>query len=117
MLSTFELTGHVIGLIIDRDLTEEILNEIIAEIEERTKVHDTINVFIELEKGRDITITALLKGIKYKYSNAENFEKVAIVTDSKWFQTAVNLSDILIDVEVRTFDLKDRLEAIHWISI
>ncbi len=117
MFSTFELAGHVIGLIIDRDLTEETLSKIIAEIEEKTRIHDTVNVYIELEKGREIGFKALLKGIKYKYSNSENFTKIAIVTDSKWFQTAVGLSDILLDVEVRTFDIKDRLEGIQWISI
>lgn len=104
-------------MIIDRDLTEDILNEIIEEIETRSQEQDTINIFIELERGREISFEALLKGIKYKYSNSEKFTKIAIVTDSKWFQTTVNLSDILLDVKVRTFDIKDRLEAIQWISI
>ena len=117
MVSTFELTGHVIGLIINRDLTDTILDEIIAEIEEKTSIHDTINVFIELEKERDVTLKAVLKGIKYKYSNAEKFNKIAIVTDVNWFQTAVDLSDILLDAEVQTFDIQDRLEAIQWISL
>ena len=117
MLSTFDLAGHVIGLIIDRDLTDKILDEIIAEIEMKLKVHEKINVFIELEKGRQITFKALLKGINYKYSNADHFDKIAIVTDSFWFQNAVNLSDIFLDADVRTYDLKMRLEAIQWTSL
>ena len=117
MLSTFDFAGHVVGVIIDRDLTDEILEEIIAEIKARLDVHENINVFIELEKGRHITLKALLHGVDYKYSHAEYFNKIAIVTDSKWFQGAVNVSDILLDVDVRTFDLKDRLEAVQWISL
>ena len=117
MLSTFDFAGHVIGLILDRDLTDETLDKIIAEIKSKLEVHDKINVFIELEKGRNVTLKALLKGIKFKYSNSEHFDKIAIVTDSNWFQNAVNVSDILLDVDVRTFDIKARLEAIQWISI
>jgi len=117
MLSTFDLAGHVIGLIVNQDLTDETLDEIFAEIKLKLEVHEKINVYIELEKGRQITFSALMKGIKFKYSNSEFFDKIAIVTDSYWFQNAVNVSDILLEVEVRTYDLKDRLEAIQWISL
>ncbi|MDR5591637.1 STAS/SEC14 domain-containing protein [Christiangramia sp. SM2212] len=117
MLSTFDLAGHVVGLIVDRDLTDDIVDEIIAEVKSKLEIHDKINVFIELEKGRHITFKALWKGIIFKYSNSDHFDKIAIVTDSSWFQNAVNLSDSLLDVDVRTFDLKDRLEAIQWISL
>lgn len=117
MLSTFDLAGHVVGLIVDRDLTNEILEQILAEIKSKLEVHKKINVYIELEKGRDITFSALIKGIKFKYHNSEHFDKLAIVTDSGWFKNAVNISDLFLDIEVRTFDLKERLEAIQWISL
>jgi len=117
MLSTFDLAGHVIGLIVNQDLTDETLDEVISEIKLKLEVYERVNVYIELEKGRHIKFSALLKGIKFKYSNSEYFDKIAIVTDSNWFQNAVNVSDILLDVEVRTYDLQDRLEAIQWISL
>jgi len=117
MLSTFDLAGHVIGLIVNQDLTDETLDEVISEIKLKLEVYERVNVYIELEKGKHITFSALLKGIKFKYSNSEYFDKIAIVTDSNWFQNAVNVSDILLDVEVRTYDLQDRLEAIQWISL
>ncbi len=116
MLSSFELAGHVIGLIINRELTEETVDEIIAECEKKTKSFENLNVFIELERGHDITLKALFKGLKYKYSNSHKFRKTAIVTDRKWFQSIVGVTDSFIDIEVRTFDIRDRLEAIQWIS-
>jgi len=117
MLSTFDLAGHVIGVIIDEDLTEELTDRVIAEIEQKLKIHDKINMFIELEKDWDISFKALIKGINYKYSNSDHFNKIAIVTDSFWFQSAVNLSDIFVNAEVRTYDLKQRFEAIQWTSL
>jgi len=117
MLSTFDLAGHVIGLIVNQDLTDETLDRIITEIKVKLEIHEKVNVFIELEKGRQITFLALLKGIRFKYLNSEHFDKIAIVTDSNWFQNAVDVSDIILGVEVRTYDLKDRLDAIQWISL
>lgn len=117
MLSSFDLAGHVIGIMIDRDLTDPILEDITAKIQEKLKIYDSLNIFIELEKDHSISFKALMKGIKYKYSHEDQFNKIAIVTDSKWFQTAVNVSDVFLDVDVRTYDLEDRLDAIQWISL
>ena len=117
MLSTFEFASHVIGIMIDRDLTDAILEDVTNEIQEKLKHHDKLNIFIELEKGKSISLKALMKGINYKYSHQEEFNKIAIVTDSKWFQTAVNVSDVFLNVDTRTFDLEERLDAIQWISI
>ncbi|MFV8281061.1 STAS/SEC14 domain-containing protein [Christiangramia marina] len=117
MLATFDLPGHVIGIIINLDLTDKVLDEVILEIEARFKQYDKLNVYLELEKGHEISFKALLKGIKFKYSNADLFATIAIVTDSSWFQNAVNVSDIFLNVEVRTYDVKDRLVALQWISV
>ena len=117
MLATFDLPGHVIGIIINSDLTDEVLDDVILEIKARFEQYDKVNVYLELEKGHEISFNALLKGIKFKYSNADLFGKIAIVTDSSWFQNAVNVSDIFLNVELRTYDVKDRLDGLQWISI
>ena len=117
MLATFDLPGHVIGIIINSDLTDEVLDEVILEIKARFEQYDKVNVYLELEKGHEISFNALLKGIKFKYSNASLFGKIAIVTDSSWFQNAVNVSDIFLNVEMRIYDVKDRLDSLQWISI
>ena len=116
MLSTFDLAGHVIGVILDKDMTKEAVQEIIDKIEEKLLIYDTINVFVEIEKDRKISIIGLLNGIKFKYQNSSKLDKFAVVTDSRWFKKAIHISDVFLDVDVRTFDIKDRLEAIQWIS-
>lgn len=117
MLATFDLAGHVIGLIVNKDLNDEIVENVIEKIQEKLEIYERLNVFIELEKGRHITLKALLKGIKFKFKNSDHFGKLAIVTDSKRFQSAVDVTDVFLDVDTRTFDIKDRLEAIQWISL
>ncbi|WP_026914628.1 STAS/SEC14 domain-containing protein [Christiangramia portivictoriae] len=117
MLATFDLAGHVIGIIVNTDLTDQLLDEVILEIKARLEQYEQVNVYLELERGHEISFKALLKGINFKYLNADLFNKIAIVTDSIWFQKAVNVSDIFLNVEVRTYDIKDRLNAIQWISI
>jgi len=39
-----------------------------------------------------------------------------VVTDINWFQNAMEIKDLLMDAEVQSFSLADRLKAISWIA-
>ena len=69
MLKTFDLAGHAVGIMINRDIDAGVLDQIIAVIKERLEIYESVNVYIELTKKHGITPRALLKGIKFKYSN------------------------------------------------
>jgi len=43
MLSTFDLAGHVIGLIVNQDLTDETLERIVDEIKTKLEIHEKVN--------------------------------------------------------------------------
>jgi len=117
MLKTFDLAGHVIGIMIEKDLDSKVLDDVKNEIKERLATYHKVNLYVELKEGYEVSLKALFKGIKFKYSHEEYFGKIAIVTNEIWFQNAVNVSDVFLDAPVRTYMLKDRLEAIQWISI
>ena len=58
MLATFDLAGHVIGIIVNTDLTDELLDEVILEIKARLEQYEQVNVYLELEKGHEISFKA-----------------------------------------------------------
>ena len=116
MISSFALDGHIVGVVLDRDLNDESLAEIISIINKKLESHKSLNVYIELQKDCQVEFKAFMNGVIYKYSNASKFDKLAIVTNLNWFKNAVKISDIFLDVEVRTFENKERLDAINWIS-
>ena len=116
MLSTFQFADHVVGIIVNSDINEQIIKSINERIEEKLEDHQKINLFIELKSGQEISFNAFLKDISFKSKHLHDFYKLAIVTDLDWFKTYTKFKDLVMDGEIRSFATKERIEAINWIS-
>lgn len=116
MISTFKFSKNVVGFLIDSDLDTKLIDEIHSAITDKLKGNETINLFIEIQAGNNISFSALLKDLKFKKEHASQFKKIAVVTDLNWFQNIMEIKDLLMDAEVKSFDHKLRMEAISWIA-
>lgn len=116
MVSTFEFADNTIGIMINSKVDSDLIDEIHIAIIDKLKENKTINLFIEIESGKNISFSALLKDLKFKAEHAKQFRKIVVVTDLNWFQNIMEIKDLLMDAEVKTFDHKNRLKAINWIA-
>lgn len=116
MISTFELSNHVVGLIIDKDIEKGNLEDIHEIILERISEFGKINIFCEIAKGHDVAFLCLIDELKFKYENSSNINKFAIVTDLTWLRAAMNINHLIVHTDIRPFEIKDRMQAIQWIS-
>lgn len=116
MAISFELAGHVLGLMIDRDITKSYLDEVHLLIEEKLKEHETISLFCEIMPNNEVPLKLFLENIKFKYDHSDQIKKIAMVTDLGWIRGIMEIDNFFVVTEVRSFELKDRLEAIQWIS-
>lgn len=82
----------------------------------KLKEYKKINLFIEIEKGRDISLKALMKHIGFQLENSNRFEKIAVVTDKPWFKNLLEVKDLVMKAEVEAFSHENRMEAIRWIA-
>ena len=112
----FELSENVLGIIIDQHVSTEIMEEVLDEIEERMKCNKKIRFFLEIKGGNKISLTAFWKDIMFKCKHADDLKKVALVADIQWFRGLVELKGNIIDVDIRSFENKDRLLALNWIT-
>ncbi|MDX1544671.1 MAG: STAS/SEC14 domain-containing protein [Christiangramia sp.] len=116
MAISFELAGHVVGIMVNEDVTSEYLEEIHGLIEEKLKEHDYINLFCELMPDNKVPLNLLLENIKFKFDHSKQIKKLAMVTDLAWIRTFMDIDNFFVSTEVRSFELKDRLKAIQWVS-
>lgn len=116
MVSSFELAGHVVGIMVDQDVTDDYLDEIHKIITEKIRLYGKINLFCEIEKGHQVSLRLLMKELAFKYKNSDHFHKLAFISDISWMRKVMAINDFIFPCEVRTYDLSDRLEAINWIS-
>ncbi len=116
MAISFDLADHVVGFMIDSDVTKEDLNQIENSIQERIEKHGPVHLFCEIMADNKIPLKHFLECILFRNKNQKNIVRMAIVTDYAWVRRLIKLNNKFIDINIRTYRLRDRLEAIAWIS-
>lgn len=116
MISTFELSDNVVGLIIDENVESQGLEEIHKIILEKIDKFGKINIFCELSEGKNVAFQCVLDELKFKYDNSQNINKFAIVTNISWLRATMGMNDFIVHTDIRSFEIKDRMKAIQWIS-
>lgn len=116
MVSSFEFADHVVGILIKADMDEDLFSRIQDMVEDKITEYGKINLFLEIEKGYNISLKAMLKHLKFSVEYSENFNKVAVVSGRPIVKSAVMIKDLLIGAEVKSFTHDERLEAIQWIA-
>ncbi len=116
MVSTFKFADHVVGVLIESDLNDELLLKVQAIVLERLKENKKINLFIEIRTGSTVSLAAFIKDIVFTLKHADQFQKIALVTDLIWFQKVMSVKDFVMNAEIRSFSNKNRMQAITWIA-
>jgi len=116
MISTFELSNHVVGLIIDKDIEKGNLEEMHEIILKKISEYGKVNIFCEISKGHDIAFLCLIDELKFKFKNSQYIDKFAVVTDLTWLRAAMNINDLFVHTDIHPYEIKDRMKAIQWVS-
>ncbi len=116
MVSSFQLANHVVGIMIDRDITDDYLQEIHEIVLARIDEFGKINFFCEVLKGNHIPFMSLMEELKFKYDNSQQIDKVAVVTDRSLLRSVMSVTDLFLHSEIKTYELSERLDAITWVS-
>lgn len=116
MISTFEFSENVVGLIVDSDLDEATTKQLNRQIEKKIEEYGKINLFVELKKDKTISLLGMIKSLSFKLRNAKHFGKIALVAEVGWFKNLMEINDYFLDTEIATFSNEDRVKAIYWIS-
>lgn len=116
MVSTFEFSDEVVGIIIDSNIDKKLLDEIHRIIEEKFDKEKPMNLFVEIKQGVEIPVHIMIKDLIFKLNNAARFRKMAVVTGPGIFQKAMKVKDLLMEAEVEVFTHKERIAAMNWIA-
>jgi hypothetical protein len=73
-----------------------------------------VNLLIDLRQMAGFTLDVAWEDIKYTRSHANDFGKIAVVTDSQWVIWSAWLSQMFINADLQVFD--DREEARGWLE-
>lgn len=80
----------------------------------KVKFEGPVNLFFDLGQMADITLDTALEEIRFSKSHADDFERIAVVTDSQWVAWTAWLSRAFVDASIRVF--ADPAEAKAWLT-
>ena len=73
-----------------------------------------VNLLIDLRQMAGFTVDVAWEDIKYTRSHPNDFNKIAVVTDSQWVIWSAWLSQMFINADLQVFD--DDAQARGWLE-
>ena len=80
----------------------------------KVKFEGPVNLLFDLSQMADLTIDVAWEDIKFSRAHANDFKRIAVVTDSQWVTWSAWLSQTFVNADVEVFDNVD--EARAWLD-
>ncbi len=118
MIEKLSAPDHVAAFRLSGTLTEEDVEQVIADVDARLTRHDRIGIMADLTAFHDVGLRAAIRDLRYSFGKIfewRRFPREAIVTDRKWVRTMAAIAGPLIPfVKVRCFGSTKRDAALAW---
>lgn len=81
----------------------------------KIKFEGAIDLYFDLSQMADFTLDVAWEELVFSRSHANDFNRIAVVTDSQWVSWSAWLAQIFVQAEMRIFSNAE--EANAWLSI
>lgn len=108
--------GKVVGIHASGRLTDSDYKTFMPKIEERIDEYGKIRLLVDMEGFAGWDMYAAWDDFTFGMTHWHHFEKMAIVGDRTWEETAAKAMDLLMRSEVRFFEIQNRDAAWDWIK-
>lgn len=78
------------------------------------KFEGPVDLFFDLSKMASLTLDVAWEEIRFSRAHANDFNRVAVVTDSQWVTWSAWLSQTFVNADVEVFDSADQAQA--WLA-
>jgi hypothetical protein len=80
----------------------------------KVKFEGAVDLCFDLRQMADFTLDVAWEELVFSRAHADDFKRIAVVTDSQWVAWSAWLSQIFVRAEMRIFD--NDVEAKSWLS-
>lgn len=112
------LSDNVVAVSVSGEVTgDDYKNVLIPAVEEKIKKYGKVRMLYQLDEELEwFTLNAMLEDAKVGIQNITAFEKIAVVSDVDWVNSAVGIFKFVIPFPVKTYKNEELPEAKTWIS-
>ncbi|RXA19963.1 STAS/SEC14 domain-containing protein [Methanosarcina sp. MSH10X1] len=112
------LPENVVAVHVSGEVTGEDYSKVlIPAVEDKIKKHGKIRMLYHLDRDLEwFTLNAILEDAKIGIRSFTAFEKIALVSDVDWMNSAVEMLKFVIPFPVKTYSNEELSEAKAWVS-
>ena len=81
----------------------------------KVKFEGPVNLFFDLRQMADVTLDTALEEIRFSKAHANDFERIAVITESQWVTWSAWLSQTFVNADVEVFAVAE--EARMWLDM
>lgn len=111
--------ANIVGLKLAGKIDEESYNTAINAINMALEKNPKIRIYAEVVSIGGMSLETFFENIRVKFQyfrELDRFEKEAVVSDKKWLEPLVDISDAIFrSVDVKYFPFENKKEALEWI--
>jgi hypothetical protein len=99
---------------ISGEITEADIDEVEPWLRGFMQDRETVHVVEVVQDVEGAEPAALWKGLKFDGQHLSNFDRVAVVSDKDWVDPLAKAAELVTNLEVRTFPMRDLPAAREW---
>ena len=77
----------------------------------KVKFEGSVDLFFDLSQMAGLTLDVAWEEVKFSRAHANDFKRVAVVTDSQWVTWSAWISQTFVNADVEVFDNVDEAKA------
>ncbi len=111
--------GNLVTVVVLGEFTLADYKEFEELVRYKIKFEGPVDLFFDLRQMADFTLDVAWEELKFSRAHAQDFRRIAVLTDSQWITWSAWLSQIFVDADVRVFsnaDAGDEVLARAWLA-
>ena len=105
---------HRVAVTVYGEFTLADYREFEDQVNYKVRFEGPVDLYFDLRQMADYTLDVVWEELKFSRAHANDFQRIAVVTDSQWVTWSAWLSQIFVNAEMRIFT--DAEEARGWLD-
>ncbi|HEB69062.1 MAG TPA: hypothetical protein ENI88_05510 [Desulfobulbus sp.] len=107
---------HIIAVRVEGVLTDADYQDFLPELEQLIDREGPISAYVDMQDFKKWEAKAAWDDLKFGIAHEVDFDRIAVVGNSKWQQWMVTVSNIFFSADMRYFSAEEKQKAMDWLQ-
>ena len=110
------ITDQIISIRAEGILTDEDYKKFLPELERILEREGRMSAYVDLEDLKGWEVKAAWDDFKFGIAHNADFDRIAVVGDSRWQEWMIKVSNLFFAAKMRYFSPGEKQQALDWLQ-